>query len=101
MPAFAGMTAHNGRMTIRRLCLSKVHFIGAGPGDPELITIKGARLLREADVIIYAGSLVDRSLVQEYGPDAEIHDSACMTLEETTAAIADAVLAGKRVVRLH
>ena len=81
--------------------MSIVHFIGAGPGDPELITVKGARLLREADVIIYAGSLVDRSLVQEYGPDAEIYDSACMTLEETTAAIVEAVLAGKRVVRLH
>jgi precorrin-4/cobalt-precorrin-4 C11-methyltransferase len=81
--------------------LYRVHFIGAGPGDPELITVKGARLLREADVIIYAGSLVDRQLVQEYGPDAEIYDSACMTLEETTTVIAEAVLAGKRAVRLH
>jgi precorrin-4/cobalt-precorrin-4 C11-methyltransferase len=81
--------------------LSIVHFIGAGPGDPELITVKGARLLREAHVIIYAGSLVDRNLVQTYGPDAELYDSACMTLEETTAAIAEAVLAEKRVVRLH
>ncbi len=81
--------------------MSKVYFIGAGPGDPELISVKGARLLSNADVIIYAGSLVDLQLVREYGPDAEICDSACMTLEETTAAIAEAVLAGKSVVRLH
>ena len=81
--------------------MSKVFFIGAGPGDPELITVKGARLLREADVIIYAGSLVDRRLVREYGPDADVYDSSAMTLEETTAVIAEAVLAGKKVARLH
>lgn len=79
----------------------KVHFIGAGPGDPELITVKGARLLKEADVIIYAGSLVDRRLVQEYGSNAEVYDSSSMTLEETTSAITEAVLAEKSVVRLH
>ncbi len=81
--------------------MTKLFFVGAGPGDPELITVKGARLLREADLIIYAGSLVDRRLVREYAPDAEIYDSACMTLEETTAVIAESVLNGKRVVRLH
>jgi precorrin-4/cobalt-precorrin-4 C11-methyltransferase len=81
--------------------MSKVHFIGAGPGDPELITVKGARLLRQADVIIFAGSLVDLRLVREYGPDAEIYDSSSMTLEETTSIIAEAVLAEKKVVRLH
>ncbi len=81
--------------------MSKVFFVGAGPGDPELITVKGARLLREADVIIYAGSLVDLRLVREYGANAEIYDSSSMTLEETTSVIAEAVLAGKSVVRLH
>ncbi len=81
--------------------MNKVHFVGAGPGDPELITVKGARLLREADVIIYAGSLVDRRLVQEYGPNADVYDSSSMTLEETTSIIAEAVLAGKSVARLH
>jgi precorrin-4/cobalt-precorrin-4 C11-methyltransferase len=81
--------------------LSEVYFIGAGPGDPELITVKGARLLREAGVIIYAGSLVDRRLVQEYGPNAEVYDSSAMTLEETTSVITEAVLAGKRIARLH
>ncbi len=81
--------------------MSKVHFIGAGPGDPELITVKGARLLREADVIIYAGSLVDLRLVREYGMNAQAYDSSSMTLEDTTSAIAEAVLAEKSVVRLH
>jgi precorrin-4/cobalt-precorrin-4 C11-methyltransferase len=81
--------------------LPQVHFIGAGPGDPELITVKGARLLREADVVIYAGSLVDRDLVRAHAPDAEVYDSSSLTLEETTSAIAEAVLADRQVVRLH
>lgn len=78
-----------------------VHFVGAGPGDAELITLKGARLLREADVVVYAGSLVDRELVRTYAPDAEVYDSAAMTLEETTAVLARVVADGKRAVRLH
>jgi precorrin-4/cobalt-precorrin-4 C11-methyltransferase len=81
--------------------VSKVYFIGAGPGDPELITVKGARLLRESDVIVYAGSLVDRRLIQEYGANAEVYDSSSMTIEETTSVIAEAVLAGKKASRLH
>lgn len=79
----------------------KVHFVGAGPGDAELITVKGARLLREADVVVFAGSLVDRELVRTYAPEAEVYDSAGMTLEETTQVLAEAVAAGKRAVRLH
>ncbi|ABQ24257.1 precorrin-4 C(11)-methyltransferase [Geotalea uraniireducens] len=78
-----------------------IHFIGAGPGDAELITVKGARLLREADVVVYAGSLVDLELVKTYAADAEVYDSAGMTLEETTRVLAEAVIAGKKVVRLH
>jgi len=81
--------------------LPKINFIGAGPGDPELITVKGARLLGEADVVIYAGSLVDRELVRRYAPDAEFHDSSSLTLEETTGLIAEAMISDKRVVRLH
>ena len=81
--------------------MPKVHFIGAGPGDPELITVKGARLLGEADVVIYAGSLVDRELVHRYAPEAEFHDSSSLTLEETTGLIAEAMISDKRVVRLH
>jgi len=79
----------------------KVHFVGAGPGDAELITVKGARLLQDADLVVYAGSLVDRELVDTYALRAEIHDSAGMTLVETTTLIAEAVAAGRRVVRLH
>lgn len=81
--------------------MSIVHFVGAGPGDAELITVKGARLLREADVVVYAGSLVDRELVRTYAPQAEVYDSAGMTLAETTQALAEAVLADRRAVRLH
>lgn len=81
--------------------VAKVFFVGAGPGDAELITVKGARLLREAGVVIYAGSLVDRELVRTYAPDADVYDSAGMTLEETIAVMAEAVADGKDVVRLH
>lgn len=78
-----------------------VHFIGAGPGDAELITVKGARLLGEAEVVVYAGSLVDRELVQTHAPQARVWDSAAMTLEETTRVLAEAVAAGQKAVRLH
>ena len=81
--------------------LKKVHFVGAGPGDAELITVKGARLLSEADVVVYTGSLVDRELVSRYAPNARFYDSAAMNLEETTAALFEAVVTGQRVVRLH
>jgi precorrin-4/cobalt-precorrin-4 C11-methyltransferase len=78
-----------------------IHFVGAGPGDAELITVKGARLLQEADVVVYAGSLVDRKLVNTYAPEARVWDSAGMNLEETTTVLAEASLAGLRAVRLH
>lgn len=78
-----------------------VHFVGAGPGDAELITVKGARLLGEADVVVYAGSLVDRELVRTYAPNARVWDSAGMDLEETTAVLSEAIVEGERVVRLH
>lgn len=80
---------------------SRIHFVGAGPGDVELITVKGARLLAEADVVVYTGSLVDLELVKRYAPNASFYDSAAMNLEETTAVLADAVSDGKRSVRLH
>jgi precorrin-4/cobalt-precorrin-4 C11-methyltransferase len=81
--------------------VTKVHFVGAGPGDAELITVKGARLLREAEVVVYAGSLVDFKLVRTYAPNARIYDSAGMNLEETTQVLAQAALAGEKAVRLH
>lgn len=81
--------------------VTEISFVGAGPGDAELITVKGARLLREADLVVYAGSLVDRELVRGYAPDARVFDSAGMTLEETTGTLAQAALAGEKAVRLH
>ncbi len=78
---------------------NRVYFIGAGPGEPELITLKGRRLLDEADVVIYAGSLVNPELLT--GVKAEIHDSSGMTLEEIINLIKDSVEKGKLIVRLH
>lgn len=79
--------------------MSKVYFISAGPGDPELITLKGRRLLDQADVVIYAGSLVNPELLK--GIKAEIHNSASMTLEEIIDVMRHAIAEGKTVVRLH
>ena len=62
--------------------INKVHFVGAGPGDKELITLKGYKLLSNADVVIYAGSLVNPELLDYCKEGCEIHDSAYMTLEE-------------------
>lgn len=76
-----------------------VHFVGAGPGDPELITVKGQRLLREADLVIFTGSLVPRALIT--GLKAEIRDSAGMDLDAVFALILETWQAGKRIVRLH
>ena len=78
-----------------------VHFIGAGCGAADLITVRGARLLGEADVIIYAGSLVNPALLAYARPGCEIHDSARMTLEEVVAVIEAAEAAGKVTARLH
>ena len=76
-----------------------VYFIGAGPGDPELLTLKGRKLLDQAEVIVYAGSLVNKKLLD--GTTAQLHDSAGMTLEEIVKVLRDAVLCGKLAVRLH
>ena len=62
-----------------------VHFVGAGSGAADLITVRGARLLGEADVVIYAGSLVNPALLSYTKPGCEIHNSAKMTLEEVIA----------------
>ena len=77
-----------------------VHFVGAGCGAKDLITVRGARLLEQADVVIYAGSLVNPELL-EYCPEAEIHNSAFMTLEEVLDVMEQAVSRKKQVVRLH
>jgi precorrin-4/cobalt-precorrin-4 C11-methyltransferase len=79
----------------------QVYIVGAGPGDPELITVKGHRLLEEADVIIYAGSLVNPKLLDYAKAGAEIYNSASMTLPEVLAVMTKAARQGKLVVRLH
>jgi precorrin-4/cobalt-precorrin-4 C11-methyltransferase len=76
-----------------------VYFVSAGPGDPDLITVKGKRLLDAADVIIYAGSLVNPELFR--GTKAEVHNSASMDLDEIIAVMKKNVEACRSVVRLH
>jgi len=78
-----------------------VHFVGAGSGAPDLITLRGAKLLGEADVVIYAGSLVNPALLELTKAGCEIHDSAKMTLEQVIAVIEKAEAAGKTTLRLH
>jgi len=79
----------------------QVFIVGAGPGNEELITVKGQRLLKEADVIIYAGSLVNPALLKVAKENAEIYNSATMTLPDVIEVIVAAVKDGKMVVRLH
>lgn len=78
-----------------------VNFVGAGCGAADLITLRGKKLLENADVIIYAGSLVNPELLQYAKMDCEIHNSAYMTLEEVISVIENAEKEGKNTVRLH
>lgn len=81
--------------------MSDVYIVGAGPGDPELITRKGYRLVSEADVVIYAGSLVNPAILEACKEDCEIHNSATMNLDEVLAVMKSSKEADKTVVRLH
>ena len=79
-----------------------IYFIGAGPGAPDLITVRGAELLRKAGVIVYAGSLVNPGLIDAYASSScELHDSASMTLTEIIAVLAGGHERGLLTVRLH
>ena len=78
-----------------------VYFVGAGPGAKDLITVRGMRLLERADVIIYAGSLVNPELLSYAGSGAKIYDSAKMTLEEVLDVIQEAEREQAKIVRLH
>ena len=80
---------------------STVSFVGSGPGDPELITVRGMRLLEKADVVVYAGSLVKEKVLKYCREGAEIHNSASMHLDEIMSVMVRAAKAGKAVVRLH
>lgn len=78
-----------------------VHFVGAGSGAADLITLRGARLLGEADVVIYAGSLVNPELLELTRPGCSLYNSAKMTLEEVLSILQQAEREGKTAVRLH
>lgn len=79
----------------------KVTFIGAGPGAADLITLRGAKALSDAPLILYAGSLVSKDMLVHCRPDAEIHDTASMNLEEQIAQYRRAQIKGWNVARLH
>lgn len=78
-----------------------VHFVGAGSGAVDLITVRGARLLAQADVVVWAGSLVNPELLSYCKTFCEIHDSSKITLEEVLEIIKKAEAEGKTTVRLH
>ena len=78
-----------------------VHFIGAGPGAPDLLTLRGRDLIAAADVVLYAGSLVPAAVVAHARDGALVIDSADMTLDELIACMNDAHQAGKNVARVH
>jgi precorrin-4/cobalt-precorrin-4 C11-methyltransferase len=78
-----------------------VHFIGAGPGDPDLITVRGQRLIQQCALCLYAGSLVPEAVVAEAPESARVIDTASMTLDDIMAEIGAAVAAGDEVARVH
>jgi precorrin-4/cobalt-precorrin-4 C11-methyltransferase len=78
-----------------------VYFIGGGPGDPELLTVKAKRLIDSADVIIFTGSLLGEQLFHNVKPDAQVRDSATMHLEEIVTLMVSAAQAGRIVARVH
>jgi len=79
----------------------KVYFIGAGPGDPELLTLKAKRILEESDIVIYAGSLINPDILKFTRNDAVLHDSSTMELEEILKIYREAKRAGRKVARIH
>tara|TARA_B100000959_G_scaffold215283_1_gene226675 strand:- start:1450 stop:2196 length:747 start_codon:yes stop_codon:yes gene_type:complete len=79
----------------------KVYFIGAGPGDPELLTIKGKEILEQAEIVVYAGSLVNKEILKYAVNSEETHNSASLNLEEIESIFKRAKESGKNVARLH
>ncbi|HEX9308671.1 MAG TPA: precorrin-4 C(11)-methyltransferase [Anaeromyxobacter sp.] len=78
-----------------------VHFVGAGPGAPDLITVRGAELIARCPVVIFAGSLVPRAVVARARPDARVLDSSGLTLDEVVAEMQSAHARGEDVARVH
>jgi precorrin-4/cobalt-precorrin-4 C11-methyltransferase len=81
--------------------MANVYFIGAGPGDPELITLKGKRLIDQADIIIYAGSLVNPAVLEGRKSSCEVYNSASMDLPEMITVMTNGIREGKMVARVH
>lgn len=79
----------------------KVIFIGAGPGDPDLITVKGRKAIETADIIIYAGSLVNKDVLNVRKEDSIVYNSAVLNLDEIIDIIKDGIAEGKIVARVH
>ncbi|MFQ5559808.1 MAG: precorrin-4 C(11)-methyltransferase [Nitrospinota bacterium] len=79
----------------------KVYFVGAGPGDPDLITVKGLKILQKADIIVYAGSLVNKEILKKAQQTAKIFNSAKMHLDEIARVMIDGFRSGKTVLRLQ
>ena len=79
----------------------KVYFIGAGPGDPELITVKGGKIIAQADIIIYAGSLVNKEVIENRKEASELYNSASMTLDEVIEVMERGIKSGKLIARVH
>ena len=79
----------------------KVYFLGAGPGDPELLTLKAKRILETSDVVIYAGSLINPDILKFSRRDSVLYDSSTMELEEILKIYREAKKAGRTVARVH
>jgi len=81
--------------------MAKVYFIGTGPGDPELLTLKAVKIISQADVLIYAGSLVNQEILRYAQETSRVYNSAGLTLEEMLAIMKTAIEQDKIVARLH
>lgn len=81
--------------------MKKIYIVGAGPGDPDLVTVKGLKMIQRADVVMYTDSLVNQELIAKAKPEAEVVKTAGMHLDEMVQAIVDRVNDGKVVARVH
>jgi len=96
-----GECSTEGKASMKKMKRGKVFFIGAGPGDPELLTLKAKRIIGEADVLIYAGSLVNPKILTHKKSEAISYDSASMDLKEIMTIISREIKKGRAVARIH
>jgi precorrin-4 C11-methyltransferase len=93
--------ARHARFQVKSVAQGKVYFVGAGPGDAQLLTLKAHQILRRAEVVIYAGSLIPEAVLRHVPGNAILHNSAFLTLEKIIDLTLQAIRSGKNVVRLH